>query len=355
MKKILVLGGTGAIGKSLTDLISSNTDMSCVVTSRRMQSGNERVIYAQGNAHDKDFLASLLEKKWDAIIDFMSYTTEELKERIELLFSATEQYVFLSSSRVYAGTDSFITEDSPRLLDATNDKDYLKTDEYALAKAREENIIQSYGRNNYTIIRPYITFSETRFQLGVMEKECWLYRALHGRSIVFSKDIANRITTLTYGNDVARGIYEIVGNKKAYGKTYHITTTEYHTWDDILKMYLRAIYELTGKKPNVVYTDKWEPWHGGFEYQVRYDRLYNRRFDNSAILRVAPNLEFNDLYESIKSALSEMIKHPSFGIVDYAKEAVKDKLTGEWTKSREIPRYRSKVKYMLVRLGFFNK
>ena len=74
----------------------------------------------------------------------MSYTTEELKDRIELMLSATEQYIFLSSSRVYAGTDSLLTEDSPRLLDVTNDKEYLKTDEYALAKAREENIIQFF-------------------------------------------------------------------------------------------------------------------------------------------------------------------------------------------------------------------
>lgn len=351
MKNILVLGGTGAIGRALIDLISSNPDISCVVTSRRKQCRNGRVIYVQGNAHNKEFLTSLLEKKWNAIVDFMSYTTEELKDRIELMLSATEQYIFLSSSRVYAGTDSLLTEDSPRLLDVTNDKEYLKTDEYALAKAREENIIRSFGKRNYTIVRPYITFSETRFQLGVMEKENWIYRALHGRTIVFSKDIAQKVTTLSYGADVAKGIYYIICNEKTYGKTFHITTTENHTWDDILKMYLKAIQELTGKKPNVAYTDKWESWQGGFEYQVKYDRLFNRRFDNSAILRVASNMEFNGLYNSIKSAMSEMVKHPSFGVVDYAKEAAKDRYTGEWTKLSEIPGFRSKVKYILIRLG----
>ena len=33
-----------------------------------------------------------------------------------------------------------ITDNSPRLLDTRNAPEYLKTDEYALAKAREENI-----------------------------------------------------------------------------------------------------------------------------------------------------------------------------------------------------------------------
>ena len=44
-------------------------------------------------------------------------------------------------------------------------------------------------------------------QLGVLEKELWLYRALNGRTIVFSKDIAEKSTTLTYGYDVASVSY----------------------------------------------------------------------------------------------------------------------------------------------------
>ena len=64
-----MLGGTETIGKALVDMISSNLDMSCVVTSRRKRTGNGRVTYTQGNAHDKDFLASLLEKEYDEYID----------------------------------------------------------------------------------------------------------------------------------------------------------------------------------------------------------------------------------------------------------------------------------------------
>lgn len=64
-----MLGGTETIGKALVDMISSNPDMSCVVTSRRKRTGNGRVTYTQGNAHDKNFLPSLLEKEYDEYID----------------------------------------------------------------------------------------------------------------------------------------------------------------------------------------------------------------------------------------------------------------------------------------------
>ena len=73
------------------------------------------------------------------------------------------------------------------------DEEYLNTDEYALSKARQENILHEAGCNNWTIISPYITFSETRLQLGVLEKEDWLWRAINGYSIVFQKT-SHRIT-----------------------------------------------------------------------------------------------------------------------------------------------------------------
>lgn len=51
------------------------------------------------------------------------------------------------------------------------DEDYIKTDEYALQKARQENILLGSKYKNWTIIRPYITYNKERLQLGVLEKK----------------------------------------------------------------------------------------------------------------------------------------------------------------------------------------
>lgn len=104
------------------------------------ESGSPLISFAVGNAHDQVFLDCLLDSKWDAIVDFMVWSTAEFSERYKKLLSAAEQYVFTSSYRVYADS-SVITEESPRLLDAVDDDEYLATDEYALSKARCENLL----------------------------------------------------------------------------------------------------------------------------------------------------------------------------------------------------------------------
>lgn len=171
----------------------------------------------------------------------MSYSTAQFSKRYEAILSSTDQYIFLSSARVYAQSDKPLTEGSPRLLDVCHDADYLITDEYALAKARQEDLLRNSGKNNWTIIRPYITYSEYRLQLSCLEKESWLYRALHGRTIVISNDLLSRKTTFTYGEDVASGIVSVIGNCESLGKSYHITNNEAHTWEEILSIYLTAI------------------------------------------------------------------------------------------------------------------
>lgn len=225
MANILILGGTGAMGVHLVNLLKRNGH--CVtVTSRRRHKNSGNIMFVEGDAHDSSFLFPLLSKHFDVVVDFMIYHTDEFAQRCCKLLNGCGHYIYLSSSRVYADSPTPLTEDSPRLLDVCTDKEFLATDEYALAKARQENLLQQSGMVNYTIIRPYITFSEIRLQLGVLEKEAWLYRAVHDRTIVFSHDIADRYTTLTYGLNVAEGIAALMGRREAYGEAFHITGNE---------------------------------------------------------------------------------------------------------------------------------
>ena len=138
---ILVLGGTGAMGVSLVNILSSKRYDVTITSRKQRTSQDDHIHYIMGDAHDLSFIKKLLETKYDAIIDFMVYDPESFKRRVEILLSCTDQYFYFSSSRVYADSgDKFITEKSPRLLEVTDDQIFLATDEYALAKAREEDI-----------------------------------------------------------------------------------------------------------------------------------------------------------------------------------------------------------------------
>ena len=86
--KVLILGGTGAIGKHLVELLASAGYEVCV-TSRRSRVSEGNIEYLQGDAHDLGFLNSILKQDWDAIVDFMIYSEASFAMRVERLLDAT--------------------------------------------------------------------------------------------------------------------------------------------------------------------------------------------------------------------------------------------------------------------------
>lgn len=349
--KILLLGGTGAMGVPLVELLV-NAGHEIYVTSRTEKISQGSLHYIQGNGHSNNFLDRLLADRYDVIVDFMVYGSDELSGRLDILLENTDQYIFFSSSRVYADSDKPITEDSDRLLDVCEDEEYLKTDEYALAKARGENLLWNSGRSNWTIIRPYITYNSQRLQLGVYEKENWLKRALEGKTVVFPKEIAERTTSFTYGPDVAKAVFALIGNEKAYGEVFHIATSEQVSWLDILGYYEEIIYEKTGKKIKIKLVDGTEGlqkvWNNA---QIKYDRLYDRVFDSGKIKSVCGNeLKFKAVRDGIEECLSEFLENQKWLGMNAKYEAWCDKQAGELTPIWKISGIKDRLKYVVYRL-----
>jgi nucleoside-diphosphate-sugar epimerase len=59
--KVLVLGGTGALGMHLVHLLSNN-GVETIVTSRKQRASEDNINYIQGNAHDIKFLQTILQE-----------------------------------------------------------------------------------------------------------------------------------------------------------------------------------------------------------------------------------------------------------------------------------------------------
>jgi nucleoside-diphosphate-sugar epimerase len=349
--KILVLGGTGAVGSHLVNLLAEQGNH-VVVTSRTRSGQNGKIQYVTGNAIDNFFLKDLLSHQWDAVVDFMVYPTEAFKSRYKQILNSTNHYVYLSSSRVYANCEQPITENSPRLLDTTDDRNYLATDEYALAKARQENSLFDSRHHNWSIVRPYITYSDQRLQLGVLEKEDWLYRALKGKAIVTSKEIQSMHTTLTYGKDVAKGITAIIGQAKALGEAFHITSCKTISWNEVLDTYTTVLDNHLPESPKVILQElnDFFKWRLG-KYQIIYDRLYNRQFDNKKINKYIDTSLFTPPKYGITQCLKQFIntKKYQFKPINWRAEAIKDRLLKEKTPLEDISEFKQKIKYFLFK------
>ncbi len=347
------------MGAHLVQILSEK-GVETVVTSRGNRVSEENVRYIEGNAKDLDFLIPILQERWDAIVDFMVYSTAAFAARVEALLDATSHYMFLSSSRVYAESSKPLSEDSPRLLDTSRDKSFLATDEYSLSKARQEDILRRSGKSNWTIIRPYITYSEDRLQLGVLEKEEWLYRALKGRTIVFSRDIASKLTTLTYGLDVAKAMAGVIEKGGASGSIFHITSDQAIAWNDVLTLYLDVLEEKFGKRPKVLNESlrKFMECKGS-KYQIIYDRLFNREFDNTRIRSSIDAGSFMDPCIGLESCLRNFLINPDFRHIDWIYEAIRDRQAGESASLKEMASGIDRLYYISFRYirlpAFFRK
>lgn len=250
------------------------------VTTRRERADAGGVKFVRGNAKDGDFLQETLRNvNPDAVVDFMSYGSAEFTARRDVLLNGTGQYVFISSCRVFAG-EEIHTERSPRLLDVCRDTEYLKTDEYALAKARSENSLRDSGRQNWTIVRPCITYAYPRLQFGCLEANTFLPRIRQGLPVPIPAEMLQKRTTMLHGDVVAEMIARLIGNQRAIGEDFNTVTSENHTWTEVAGLYS----EFLGMKIEHCSLDAYisfcNPW------QVKFGRMVHHVFDNRKILEV---------------------------------------------------------------------
>lgn len=344
---ILLIGGTGAIGGSLINILEKNCDNTIFVTSRKAHKSCDKLKYIQVDGKAADLVKMLPQKYFDVVFDFMIYDTEEFEEKIDALLEITSQYFFFSSARCYADSEKPINESSARLIDVCDDIEYLSTDEYGLSKGKEENVLMKKNKKNWTIIRPYITYNTYRLQLGVYEKENWLYRSLQGRTVVFPKDIADKKTSLTYAPDVAGALVDLIGKQDALGRAFHITTDEVYTWKDVLELYCAIVQKKTGKKIKIKWLadstslcEVWNPW------QIKYDRLFNRSFDNAGIETVRGKYTFKSTAIGLEECIDAFLQTPKWNILNGAFEGWCDRQTGEITPILEIKGIRNKLSYL---------
>lgn len=315
MKKILVLGGTGAMGRYAVPELLRLGFWVDVVALDQPTFTHENMTTTIANAMDNAWLEEKLTgTRYDVILDFMSYNLPQFKERASLLLDNTDQYMFLSSCRVYANEEVPVRESSPRLLDVSRDEEYLKLQdrEYSLCKALEEDILVHSGKKNWTIILPATTYSTGRAQLVTLEAGTFVHRALQGKPVVLPIQAKDIPATLSWAGDVGVMIARLAGKEEALGEKFIAATAEYNTWGEIAEIYRELLgleYEWVDKEVYLQIVSK-EPdtINPLNRYQLEYARLFDRITDNSKILRVTgmKQEELTSFYDGMKMELARL-------------------------------------------------
>jgi nucleoside-diphosphate-sugar epimerase len=228
--KVLYVGGTGTISASCVRASVAGGAQVSVLNRGRSASLRPLpgdVTAAYGDLADPESVRRALDgQDFDVVVDFLCFDATGARRAVELFRDRTRQYVFISSASIYHKPVRRvpITESTPR---------HNPFSSYSRAKIGAEEVLNAaYEAEEFpvTIVRPSHTYDDAHPPLP----GDWTVvdRIVHGAEIVVPGD-GTSLWTLTHSDDFAQGLAGLLGNPLVLGETFHITSDEVYTWNQI--------------------------------------------------------------------------------------------------------------------------
>jgi nucleoside-diphosphate-sugar epimerase len=332
--KLLFIGGTGIISSACSELaITRGHELFMVNRSvSKKYAVPEGTTVLQADVHaDEAILAKLLaDHHFDAVVDYIAFTVEDIERDIRLFRGKTNQFVFISSASAYQKPvkNYVITERTPL------ENPYW---EYSRNKiACEDRLLFSYLEEGFpvTIIRPSHTYGLTQIPFGVTS---WLHpwtvidRMKRGQKVIVPGD-GTSLWVLTWNADFAKGLVGLLGNEKAIGETFQITSDEVLSWDQI---HLEAYHALR-LEPNVIHipSDLIGVYHPDSLGSLVGDKSNSVVFDNSKIKRFVPEYSCEvNWAQGLRRSLAWFEAHPEFQTIDFQMNSIWDQIITTYERS----------------------
>lgn len=313
MKHVLLIAGGGTLGTYVTKELLEQGHAVDVVCLEEHTSHDPRLCFFIQRITEESLPAFLEGRHYDGIVNFIHYKDHrEFIRLYPLLISHTEHLIFLSSYRVYADEQHPITESAPRLLDAVKDSVFLENEDYALPKARCEDFLRTEcAGQNWTIVRPVISFSKLRLDFFMYSKHTLPERAAAGEPVIMPAFAKNLTAGLDWSGNSGKLIANLLFKPHTFGQAYTVSSGQNLTWGQVADIYT----DLTGVEI------RWESEEeflqvfplSSFarECMYRYDRKFDRAVDATAV-RQATGLAKSDM-TAIADGLRIELDNAGFG------------------------------------------
>lgn len=315
--KILLIGGSGTISSAVTQKLVSENHQVFVLN---RGNNNDRLsssvhVLVADMANENDVAEIIKGHFFDAVCEFIAFHPSQIERDIRLFSEKTNQYVFISSASAYhkPSVNPYITEGT------TLANPYWQ---YSRDKiACEEVLWNAYRKNNFpmTIVRPSHTYDERHIPLGVHGKKgFWqvIQRMLENKPVIVQGD-GTSLWTLTHNTDFAEGFVGLLGNPKALGEAFHITSDESLTWNQIYQEIAKALhvplklYHVTSDFLSAVGKQY------DFEGSLIGDKSTTVIFDNSKLKSVVPTFSAKVPFrKGVRLTLEYLEKHPECKVLD---------------------------------------
>jgi nucleoside-diphosphate-sugar epimerase len=332
--RLLFIGGTGIISSACSELAVARGHELLLVNrfvSRKVPvPAGATVLQADVYAEEARLASLLSGQRFDAVVDYIAFTARDIERDLRLFRGQTEQFVFISSASAYQKPvrNYLITEETPL------ENPYW---EYSRNKiACEIRLMQAYRDEGFpvTIVRPSHTYGPTQIPFGFSSSQHpWtvIDRMKRGKKVIVPGD-GTSLWVLTWNADLARGLVGLLGNAKAVGEAFQITSDEVLSWDQI---HLEA-YRALGLEPNMIDipSDLIAMYHPHSLGSLVGDKANSVVFDNSKIKRFVPDYSCEvNWAEGVRRALAWFEEHPEFQTIDHGMNAVCDEIITSYERA----------------------
>lgn len=308
MKKVLLIGGGGTLGTYTAKELLKKGFRVDIICLEDKKSQNDNLHYYKCDANLETLKDFLKDKKYDGMVNFIHYPDVDVYPQVHnLLISKTEHLIVLSSYRVYADEQHPITEEAPKLLDVSTDEEFLNTEKYALSKAKlEKYLYDEHKGEHWTVVRPVISFSKLRFDLVTYYGYELFELFKKGEPIPLPIEAKNLTAGVDWSGNVGKLIANLLLKPETFGQAYTVSSAQNLTWGEVANLYEKNI----GAKFEWVSTKEFlEAVNYNNYYTLIYDRLFDRKIDNSKILKATglTKSDFISIEDGLKIEL-ELLK-----------------------------------------------
>ena len=234
--RVLFIGGNGTISAAASARVVQRGDALTLLNRGRstMRPPIEGVRQLVGDAGDAASVAAAVgDETFDVVANFRAFSPEQVAADIELFDGRCRQYVFISSASAYQKPVMTlpITESTP-----------LRNPywQYSREKiAGEDLLVAAYRERGFpaTVVRPSHTYDATL--LPILGGWTAVDRMRRGLPVVVPGD-GTSLWTLTHSRDFAVAFTGLLGNDRAVGEAFQITSDEVLTWNHITGLLAQA-------------------------------------------------------------------------------------------------------------------
>lgn len=312
--KVLIIGGTGIISSAVSSY-AIDLGMEVYLLNR----GNHNELVPKGakvitcDIDSKEIIGHLEDLYFDTVVDFIAFKPIHIERDYQLFKNKTRQYIFISSAAAYQKplASPVITESTPL------SNPYW---DYAGSKIDCEELLKVlYRKKSFpiTIVRPSHTYGNTFIPVTLNGRKggfSVLERIRQGKKVIVPGD-GTSLWTLTHNTDFAMGFAGLIGNIHAIGETYHITSDEILTWNQIYETLGMAL----GIETNIIHiaTDTLAELSRDFYCGIKGERGHSVIFDNRKIKKAVPDFKAKVRFDQGARCMVDYIyKHEEYHVKD---------------------------------------